>query len=183
MLLRAAESPHTGRAAAGSQVHRKDDPRTLSACSSVRSKHQSRGRCCRAVEPAQLTARWEHAYLRLPGEGKEAGGSPAPYYAAATAQAPLRHCFPSEQGGGLHWSPPKHRNPSSPGGMLPSLLCFRCPQASSCAGATTEPQAHNSRARWINSSLAAWGGMCSAWGKGTTCRRPKLDCLQAVGSG
>lgn len=113
VLLRAAESPHTGRAAAGSQVHRKDDPRTLSACSSVRSKHQSRGRCCRAVEPAQLTARWEHAYLRLPGEGKEAGGSPAPCYAAATAQAPLRHCFPSEQGGGLHWSPPSTGTPAA----------------------------------------------------------------------
>lgn len=55
LLLLSALSHSPGRAAAGSQVHRKDDPRTLSACSSdLRSQHQRPGRCGRAGSP--LTA-------------------------------------------------------------------------------------------------------------------------------
>lgn len=80
-----------GRAAAGSQVHRKDDPRTLSACSSdLRSQHQRPGRCGRAGSP--LTARWEHAPLRLPGEGKEQGRT------ESSCCAPAGSWFPLEQG-------------------------------------------------------------------------------------
>lgn len=165
-------------------MHRKDDPRTLSACSSVRSKHQSRGRCCRAVEPAQLTARWEHAYLHLPGEGKEAGGSPVPHCAAATAQAPLRHCFASEQGGGLYWSPPQAQEPQQPwwDAPFPSLLqvfsgkqlCWGHHSLRHTTASTVDKQ--------LSGSLRG-RGICSAWSKGTACRRPKPTCLQSVGSG
>lgn len=79
VLLSAGESRHRGE--------RLQDPRctgrtipghSAPAAAIVRSKHQRRGRCGRAGELAQLTAWWEHAYLHLPGEGKEgrATGSP-----------------------------------------------------------------------------------------------------------
>lgn len=79
VLLSAGESQHWGE--------RLQDPRctgrtipghSAPAAAIVRSKHQRTGRCGRAGEPAQLTARWEHAYLHLPGEGKEARAAGSP---------------------------------------------------------------------------------------------------------
>lgn len=87
LLLSAGESQHWGK--------RLQDPRctgrtipghSVPAAAIVRSKHQRRGRCGRAGDgPAE--SRWEHAYLHLPGEGREGGGRTAGFQ------------FPSEEAG------------------------------------------------------------------------------------
>jgi len=85
------------------------------AAASVRSKHQRSGRCGRAGEPAQPTARWEHACLHLPREGKRvrAAGSPL---------RPVGYWFASEQAGGLGRGTPGEgcRALLRDGGSLPS---------------------------------------------------------------
>lgn len=116
LLLSAGESRHWGK--------RLQDPRctgrtipghSVPAAAIVRSKHQRRGRCGRAGDgPAE--SRWEHAYLHLPGEGREEGGQLA------------SHCtqFPFEQAGssgtlpGLeHWGGWRVHSPAL-GCSLPS---------------------------------------------------------------
>lgn len=79
VLLSAGESQHWGERLQEPRCTGRTIPgHSVPAAAIVRSKHQRRGRCGRAGESAQLTARWEHAYLHLPGEGKEvrAVGSP-----------------------------------------------------------------------------------------------------------
>lgn len=93
LLLSAGESRHWGK--------RLQDPRctgrtipghSVPAAAIVRSKHQRRGRCGRAGDgPAE--SRWEHAYLHLPGEGREGGREEGGQLASRCAQ------FPSEQAG------------------------------------------------------------------------------------
>lgn len=103
-------------------MHRKDEPRTLGACSSDRQKPTSKHGAGAAGlgSRAQLTARWEHAYLRLPGEGRRPGQPHSPHSAQALLFLPLL--------GRLGAGAGPHRHPRSPGWTLPPLLCFRCPQ-------------------------------------------------------
>lgn len=124
-------------------MHRKDEPRTLGACSRDRQKPTSKHGAGAAGlgSRAQLTARWEHAYLRLPGEGRRLWGSPT-----ALTELRLWFSFPSWAGWGLELAPTG--TPRSPGWMLPSLLCFRCPQ----------PRAGNKYPRSLGLCVCAGGG-------------------------
>lgn len=124
-------------------MHRKDEPRTLGACSRDRQKPTSKHGAGAAGlgSLAQLTARWEHAYLRLPGEGRRLWGSPT-----ALTELRLWFSFPSWAGWGLGLAPTG--TPRSPGWMLPSLLCFRCPQ----------PRAGNKYPRSLGLCVCAGGG-------------------------
>lgn len=139
-------------------MHRKDEPRTLGACSRDRQKPTSKHGAGAAGlgSRAQLTARWEHAYLRLPGEGRRLWGSPT-----ALTELRLWFSFPSWAGWGLELAPTG--TPRSPGWMLPSLLCFRCPQ----------PRAGNKYPRSP--------GLCVCAGGGSPAFLPKKSLFAAAG--
>lgn len=119
LLLSAGESQRWGK--------RLQDPRctgrtipghSVPAAAIVRSKHQRRGRCGRAGDgPAE--SRWEHAYLHLPGEGRE-GGRREDSWLPIAPSFPLSRLGAQEHSLGLgHWGGWRVHSPTL-GCSLPS---------------------------------------------------------------
>lgn len=118
---------------------------SVPAAAIVRSRHQSRGRCCKGWGAA---ARWEDAELRLPGEGRRPGQTPLPH-GPHVAQAPVF----LRAGWGLELSGP--RKPSSPGWMLPST---DAPLPCSASGGPSRDQRPNSPPAARGCALRGAGG-------------------------